>query len=82
MHTVVGGRFLYPAGDTEAYAKAMCKRKVWIEPLFAEAKLAWLATLPIAWAREGQHPGSVHCGRPKFQTAPQQTRVVVRTMAK
>src|SRR5215212_1957871 len=26
--------------DTEAYAKAMRKRKVWVEPLFAEAK-AW-----------------------------------------
>jgi len=24
--------------ETEAYAKAMCKRKTWVEPLFAEAK--------------------------------------------
>ena len=24
---------------TEAYKKAMCKRQVWVEPLFAEAKV-------------------------------------------
>ena len=49
---------------TEAYKKAMRKRKVWVEPLFAEGK-AWhgLRRLRLAWAGEREHPGAAdRCG--------------------
>jgi hypothetical protein len=38
--------------QTDAYQKAMGKRKVWVEPLFAEARvLAWHAAIPLEEAR-------------------------------
>ena len=48
---------------TEPYAKAMRKRKVWVEPLFAEAK-DWhgLAAVPVAGVGEGQRRGAADRG--------------------
>ena len=42
----------------------MRKRKVWVEPLFAEAK-AWhgLRRLRLRGLHERQHPGAADCGR-------------------
>ena len=43
---------------TEVYKKAMRKRQVWVEPLFAEAK-DWhgLRRLRLRWLGEREHPG-------------------------
>ena len=56
---------------TEAYQKAMRKRQVWVEPLFAEAK-AWhgLRRLRLRGLSERQYPGTPHRGRPEPQTLP------------
>ena len=49
---------------TEAYKKAMRKRQVWVEPLFAEAK-EWhgLRRLRLRGLDERQHPGAADRGR-------------------
>ena len=49
---------------TEAYQKAMRKRQVWVEPLFAEAK-EWhgLRRLRLRGLDERQHPGAADRGR-------------------
>ena len=51
---------------TEAYQKAMRKRQVWVEPLFAEAK-DWhgLRRLPAPRPAEREHPGAADRGRPE-----------------
>ena len=49
---------------TEAYKKAMRKRQVWVEPLFAEAK-EWhgLRRLRLRGLVQRQHPGAADRGR-------------------
>ena len=42
---------------TEAYRRAMAKRKVWVEPLFAEGK-AWHGLRRLRW--RGLHNANVH----------------------
>ena len=49
---------------SEIYQKAMRKRKVWVEPLFAEAKdVARLAPAPVAGPAERKHPRAADCDR-------------------
>ena len=56
---------------TEAYQKAMRKRQVWVEPLFAEAK-EWhgLRRLRLRGLLERQYPGTADCGRPEPEALP------------
>ena len=56
---------------TEAYQKAMRKRKVWVEPLFAEAK-EWhgLRRLRLARPHEREHPGAADRGRAEPEALP------------
>ena len=51
---------------TEAYKKAIRKRQVWVEPLFAEAK-EWHGLRRLAPPRlaERQYPGIADRGRPE-----------------
>ena len=44
---------------TEAYQKAMRKRKVWVEPLFAEGK-AWYGLRRLQW--RGPDNANIHVG--------------------
>jgi Transposase DDE domain len=60
--------------QTQAYQKAMNKRKVWVEPLFAEARiLAWAQALPPAAALAGQLRSLTDRGWTKSQTLAQET---------
>ena len=61
---------------TEAYQKAMRKRQVWVEPLFAEAK-DWhgLRRLRLAGLDERQHPGAADRGRAEPEALPGRDRL-------
>ena len=61
---------------TEPYAKAMRKRQVWVEPLFAEAK-DWhgLRRVPVAGTAEGQHRGAADRGRAEPEALARRRRV-------
>ena len=61
---------------TEAYQKAMRKRQVWVEPLFAEAK-EWhgLRRLRLRGLAERQHPGTADRGRAEPEALPGRERV-------
>ena len=61
---------------TEAYQKAMRKRQVWVEPLFAEAKdVAWLTPAPVTRPDERQHRGVADRGRAEPEALPGRDRV-------
>jgi hypothetical protein len=57
---------------TEAYAKAMRKRQVWVEPLFAEAKL-WhgLSRFRLRGLPKGQQRGPADRGRTESEATAQ-----------
>ena len=54
--------------ETEPYRRAIRKRKVWVEPLFAEAK-AWHGPVSPADLVEGERRGAAGGGRPEPQEA-------------
>ena len=61
---------------TEAYKKAIRKRQVWVEPLFAEAK-EWhgLRRLRLRGLHERQHPGAADRGRTEPEALAGRNRV-------
>ena len=68
--------------QTAAYEKAMAKRKVWVEPLFGEAK-DWhgLRRFRLA-ALEGQRRGAADRDRPEPEAAAPEAGLGAPTMAK
>jgi hypothetical protein len=68
--------------ETPAYQKALRKRQVWVEPLFAEAK-DWHGMRRFRLRRHGpgQLRGAGHCFRTEPQAAPQEAGLLTAPAA-